>query len=93
MLTNDGLLVFDDFIQNRRSKALEPKARANLIEAFRFFERVPGKVHIADVRKLLLTIGPQPFTNEEFLDFISESNPDSKGFVDYNILVNKLIPL
>lgn len=87
----NGVIDFDEFVGLMRnhfySEENAPSAEAELLEAFRIFDRNgDGFITEEELRQALLNLGER-LTGEQLRDMIAAADTDGNGLIDYNEFV------
>jgi calmodulin len=87
----NGVIDFDEFLELMRNHFYgdgeEPSAEAELLEAFRIFDRNgDGFITEEELRQALLNLGER-LTGEQIKDMLNAADKDGNGLIDYSEFV------
>lgn len=86
-----SLPSLQSFIETLPPPPTPAQLEANLMEAFRVFDREQsGRIPVAELRHILTSLGER-LTEAEADEMLREADPESTGSIDYAALVRKLV--
>eukprot|EP00092_Neocalanus_flemingeri_P062616 GFUD01075567.1.p1 GENE.GFUD01075567.1~~GFUD01075567.1.p1 ORF type:complete len:149 (+),score=63.10 GFUD01075567.1:51-497(+) len=90
-LDGNGTIDFPEFLEMMKQKANEVDQEADLMEAFKIFDRdKDGYIDMKELKKVTNMLGSM-LSKEEVDEFMAEADVDGNGKLDYDEFVKMLL--